>query len=98
MPKVPRSVAKRYPPARIAMLAWIVLTRLWDDLTPEDRRRLADVIRQARRTRTVAPDDRRAVLEIVRKVDVRRIARDAALTQVPGGRMLGGRGRRSGGH
>jgi len=97
MPKVPRSVAKRYPPARIAMLAWIVLTRLWEDLTPEDRRRLGAVIRQARQTRTVSAEDRRAVLEIVRKVDVRKAARDAALTQVPGGRLLGGR-RRSGGH
>ncbi len=75
------------PYGRLLDLGWLVLTRLREDVSPADRKRLADILRRnARNPRALTAQDRGDLMRILRHVDLKKIGRDAALRQVPFGR------------
>ena len=89
MPRLPVSLLRKYPAARLLTFAWIVLTRLREDLSPEDRRRLAEVLRRrGRDPRGITAQERQEVIGVLRKLDARRALAEAVAAQVPGGRFL----------
>jgi hypothetical protein len=75
------------PYGRMLDLAWLVLTRLREDVPAHERTRLAEIVRtNARNPRGITPQDRADLRRILRHVDLKRIGRDAALRQSPFGR------------
>lgn len=84
---------RRTPYGRVIDVAWLVLTRLREDVPPAERTRLAEILRtNARNPRAITRADRDELRRILAHVDLRKIGRDAALRQVG----LGGHGRRRG--
>jgi hypothetical protein len=67
------------PWKRILVVAQIVVVRLGEDVPPEDRGRLARLVRQSKGDpRRLSGAERREVLAIVRRVDVNRLSRELA--------------------
>jgi hypothetical protein len=85
---------RRIPWLMALDLARVVLRRLREDVAPEDRRRLAAIVRESKGDpRRLTRRDREDLRRIVGGVDHRRLLREAAAAQAPFGtkRLLRGR-------
>ncbi len=90
------------PYGRLIDLGWLVLNRLREDVSPEDRARLTRILRtNARNPRGITAGDRGELRRILSTVDIKRLGREAAVRQVspfgPGGGGRSHAGARRGG-
>jgi hypothetical protein len=69
---------RSHPWVRLLLLAQLVLARMAEDIPPPDRHRLAMIVRGSRGDpRRLTAADRGDLVAILRRVDLRRLGRDA---------------------
>ncbi len=79
------SAVRALPLARIMVIARVVLNRLEDDIPPQDRRRLGEIVRASKGDpRRLAPAERRDVARILRQVDLGKLGRQIATVGATG--------------
>jgi hypothetical protein len=91
---VPAAARLRAVPWRLVLeIATVVVTRFRDDLTPQDRRALTELVRRSKGDpRRLSAAERRQILDVLRRIDLARMGRD--VTALVGARRLRRRLRR----
>lgn len=87
MAPAPMTGLRAVPWKLVLELATLVVNRFREDLRADDRRRLTDLVRKSKGDpRRLTQSERDQMLDLVRRVDVKRLGRDA--TALVGARRL----------